>query len=279
MRIVSVSSLVVSVAALLSACAATTPAPETAAKPEPVTFWKGFFDHPKGYLSRADGVNAARYLPPPPQVGSEREATDIALYHKTRTLEGTPRWALAAQDAEVETPEAPFKAFECALGFRIEPQQAPVLTHLLGAILPDVEIVQHEVKSTIRQRPYVREPLPMCISGAALSRSSSYPSGHSAIGFAWALALTEVVPDRGEALIRRGVAYGESRAVCGFHYISDVEAGRIMGAGLIAGLQSNPKFRADIETAKAEVAAIRATNPSRPERCDAEDETLKQAAY
>ncbi|MEM9964787.1 MAG: phosphatase PAP2 family protein [Asticcacaulis sp.] len=283
MKVFFLSSLAVSAAVVLSACAATAPAPETAAKPAPetvsVTFWKGFFDHPKGYLTRSDGVNAARYLPPPPQMGSEREATDIAIYHKTRALEGTTRWALAAQDTEVETPEAPFKAFECALGFRIAPEQAPVLAHLLGAVLPDVEIAQHEVKSTVRPRPYVREPLPMCISGAALSRSSSYPSGHSAIGFAWGLILTEIAPDKGEAIIRRSVAYGESRAVCGFHYISDVEAGRIMGAGLVAGLQSNAKFRSDIEVAKAEVAAIRETNPARPERCDAEDATLKQAAY
>lgn len=259
-------------AVLVSGCAT--------ASAEPPAFWTGFHDHPRGYLKDAGNLNAAAFLPPAPVAGSEREAADFAVYHRTRALEGTPRWALAAADAEVETPEAPFKAFRCALGVRVEPAQAPTLTHLLGAVLPDVEIVQHEVKSTIRPRPYVREPAAMCISGAALSRSSSYPSGHSAIGFAWSLILAEIAPDRREAVLKRGIAYGESRAVCGFHYPSDVEAGRVMGAALVTGLRADPRFRADLDEARQELEAVRATAPATPPTgCDTEAETLKSASY
>ena len=45
------------------------------------------------------------------------------------------------------------------------------------------------------------------------------------MGWAWALILSELAPDRADAILARGLAYGESRAVCGVHYASDVEAG------------------------------------------------------
>jgi membrane-associated phospholipid phosphatase len=32
----------------------------------------------------------------------------------------------------------------------------------------------------------------------------SYPSGHASIGWAWALALAELVPDRANAIFSRG---------------------------------------------------------------------------
>lgn len=258
---------------LFAGCATAAP------KAAPPMFWTGFLDHPKGYLTSADTLEATAFLPAPPPAGSEREAADIAVYRATRALAGSPRWAQAAADAEVETPEAPFKAFECALGVRVKPAEAPTLTYLLGAVLPDVEIVQAKIKSSIRPRPYVREPAPLCVSGGALSRSSSYPSGHSAIGFAWALILAELAPERREAILRRGVGYGESRVVCGFHYPSDVDAGRVMGAALVAGLHSNAAFASDLDKARRELDSVRRANPEPPAHCAAGPAPLEAASY
>lgn len=260
---------------LISGCATTTPA----SPPASPTFWTGFLDHPKGYLKDASTLDATSFLPMPPTAGSEREAADIAVYRRTRGLEGLSRWAQAAADTEVETPDAPFKAFECALGVRVKPADAPTLTYLLGAVLPDVEIVQHKIKSTVRPRPYVREPAPLCVSGGGLSRSSSYPSGHSAIGFAWGLILAELAPDRREAILRRGVGYGESRVVCGFHYPSDVDAGRVMGAALVAGLHADPVFTSDLDKARRELDAVRRANPQPPAHCATGPAALEASSY
>ena len=87
----------------------------------------------------------------------------------------------------------------------------------------------------------------------------SYPSGPSTLGWAWSLVLAELAPDRADQILRRGLAYGESRAICGVHYASDVEAGRIVGAALFAALKADPAFQTDFETARRELARARAT--------------------
>ena len=225
------------------------------------TFWTGFRDHPHGYLSKDGGPNAAAFLPPPPQAGSLREQDDIAVYRATRALKDTPRWTQARADNEIETPSAP-RVFDEALGITFTPEQMPTLTRLLGRMLGDLETIQTPAKrGFIRPRPFVTEPAETCISLEPwLAASGSYPSGHSALGWAWALVLSEMAPDRADAILARGLAYGESRAICGVHYASDVEAGRIVGAALFASLKANPTFQADFAEATRELAHARGAN-------------------
>jgi acid phosphatase (class A) len=42
--------------------------------------------------------------------------------------------------------------------------------------------------------------------------------------------------------------------ICGVHYQSDVEAGRMLGASMVAAEHADPAFRADLAAAKAELA-------------------------
>lgn len=108
---------------------------------------------------------------------------------------------------------------------------------------------------------------PMCTPAeqAAIEKDGSYPSGHTAVGWTWALVLSEIAPERTGAILARGVAYGESRSVCNVHWHSDVVQGRVIGAGVAARLHAEPAFRADLEAAKRELAAVRAqgAKPSR----------------
>ncbi len=80
-------------------------------------------------------------------------------------------------------------------------------------------------------------------------RLFSYPSGHSSIGWAWALVLTEVAPDRGDLLLQRGRAFSQSRAICGAHWQSDIEAGRLVGSATVARMHASPVFLAQMDTA------------------------------
>ncbi|WP_313103197.1 phosphatase PAP2 family protein [Brevundimonas sp.] len=237
---------------------------------EPVTFWTGFRDHPHGYLTAENTPNAANFLPPPPAEGSLREQADIAAYREMRSLEGTERWVIARADNEIETPGAP-RAFDCALGFKFEPEKMPTLTLLMGKMLGDLEMIQTPAKrGWFRKRPFVVESLPTCIAPESwLGASGSYPSGHSALGWAWALVLAELAPDRADQILRRGLAYGESRAVCGVHYPSDVEAGRIVGATIVTRLKADPVFQADFARAKVEFEAARAAATEATAACPA----------
>ena len=67
-------------------------------------------------------------------------------------------------------------------------------------------------------------------------------------------------PERANALIQRGHAFAQSRAICGVHWQSDVQAGMLVGAGVVAQLHNNADFNAQLGAARQEVAAARANN-------------------
>jgi len=54
-------------------------------------------------------------------------------------------------------------------------------------------------------------------------------AANRALGWAWALILAEIAPERADALFARGRSYGESRLVCNVHCQSDILQGRFMG--------------------------------------------------
>ncbi len=111
-------------------------------------------------------------------------------------------------------------------------------------------------------------------SEESTGRDGSYPSGHTATGWLWALILTEIAPDRTDAVLKRGWEFGQSRAVCNVHWQSDVTQGRVVGAALVARLHANEEFRADLESAREEIEAIRAMDLPQSRDCEAEARAL-----
>lgn len=108
-----------------------------------------------------------------------------------------------------------------------------------------------------------------------MKKDGSYPSGHTAIGWAWALILTEIAPDRTNEILARGRSFGESRMVCNVHWYSDIIEGRFMAASTVARLHANETFMADLAEAKKESAAAKAKGLKPTRDCAAEDEALK----
>ena len=77
-----------------------------------------------------------------------------------------------------------------------------------------------------------------------------------------------------DALLARGYAYGQSRIVCGVHWQSDVEAGRVVGASTVSRLHADPVFAAQMAGARKEIAAARAAGLKSPLDCAAEAQAL-----
>jgi acid phosphatase (class A) len=73
-----------------------------------------------------------------------------------------------------------------------------------------------------------------------------------------ALVMMEAAPMQASTLISRAVGYGNSRVVCGLHFPSDVEAGRLIGAAIVDKLLAVPEFRRDLRCAKREYVAVAA---------------------
>ena len=213
-----------------------------------------------GYLPKASLPDSLALLPPPPATGTAAMALDEAFARSTFAQRGSPRWALAEADANLAFPEAA-GVFSCALGAPISQEATPRLYRLLRRTLTDAGLSTYGAKNRYqRARPFAANEQPICTEGerAALAKDGSYPSGHTAIGWAWALVLSEIAPDRANALFARGLAYGESRNICNVHWRSDVQSGLVMGAATVARLHADAEFRHDLDAANTELANVRA---------------------
>ncbi len=231
----------------------------------------------RGYLERQQLPDSLALLPKPPADGSAEAAADLAVYRATRALRDTPRWALATADDNLKFPKAA-DTFFCALGMPISQEATPHLNMLLRRSLIDAGLSTYAAKDSYkRQRPFAALKEGTCAPAAeaALAKDGSYPSGHAALGWGWALLLAELAPDRADAVLQRGHAFGQSRVVCGVHWQSDVDSGRMMGAAAIARLHADPTFSAQAALAKAEIATARARGATSPQNCAAEAQALK----
>lgn len=225
----------------------------------------------KGYLDTDEMPNSLSLVPAPPAEGSAAFALDKDVSQQSMSLQGTPRWDLAAKDAILAFPEAA-NAFSCALGVPISQVETPHLYMLLHRTLADAGLSTYGAKNHYqRTRPFVINKQPMCTPHEedALREDGSYPSGHTAAGWAWALILSEISPEQSEAILLRGREFGQSRIVCNVHWQSDVNEGRLMGAAAVAALHSDPIFKAELEAAKNEILALRANNVTPAGQCDA----------
>lgn len=233
---------------------------------------------PRGYLDPTGLPDSLALLPPPPASGSPGFAGDEAAREAAAKLRDTPRWSRAVSDADLQFPHAA-ETFSCAANLPISKERTPQLYGLLGKAFVDVGLSTYRAKTHYeRVRPFAMYNGSTCTPDdeAMLRKDGSYPSGHSAVGWGWALILTEVFPYHTDAILQRGWAFGESRVICNVHWQSDVDAGRVMAGATIARLHAVPAFEADLEGAKAEVAIVRAEGAMPvPEVCVAEAASLR----
>lgn len=229
----------------LAACATSeTPAGTPLPTPPPVV-------HPTTpERNPAVQVDATVFVPPPPAADSAQELAERAIVRGPWTAE---RRQQALEDNAID----PFAAFDSVLGAEFTVQNFPATFAVLERTGRAAGYAGDPVKFIHRRpRPFLSdEAITTCIPNDERLRASfSYPSGHAALGFAWALVLAELVPSRADALIDRGRDFSWSRVVCGLHYPSDVEAGRTVAAAAVARLHADADFRDMMEAARAELA-------------------------
>jgi acid phosphatase (class A) len=213
-----------------------------------------------GYLKPSDLPNSLVLLGPPPEKDSAALARDEEARKATIPLRGTDRWKQAYADADLAFPQAADN-FSCAMGIMIDKEQTPRLYAMMQKMLSDFGLSTYGVKNKYnRVRPFVVHNEATCRADqeAILRGDGSYPSGHTAAGWGWALVFAQINPERSNELFTRGIAFGQSRVICDAHWQSDVDAGRIMGAATVSRLQTNATFLADLKAAKVEVKAAKA---------------------
>ncbi|HEY0333531.1 MAG TPA: phosphatase PAP2 family protein [Stenotrophomonas sp.] len=231
-----------------------------------------------GYLDGAAVPDSLQLVPPPPAPGSPGMALDEAVSAQALVLHGTARFAQATRDADLSFPSGA-NQFACALGVPVDAARTPHLYRLLERSRIDASAATKAAKSRYqRPRPFTVNGQPTCTphDEDGLRNNGSYPSGHSAIGWGWALILSEIDPLHADAIQVRGRNFAESRLVCNVHWQSDILQGRHLGAAAVARLHDNAAFRADLEAARKEIASARAAGLRPSQDCATEVETLKQ---
>lgn len=147
-------------------------------------------------------------------------------------------------------------AFSQAFGMKIGEKETPEIFKLLLKMREDAgDLATRGAKQAyMRIRPfaYYNEPTCRADDEGKLSTNGSYPSGHTTIGWATALVLAEINPDNQQAILKRGYEMGISRIICGYHWYSDIDAGRTIASGIVARLHAEPTFIAQLNKAKDE---------------------------
>ena len=230
-----------------------------------------------GYLQGDAIPDSLALSPAPPAPGTAWAALDEAVAQQALALRDSPRFRQASLDADLGFP-AGAEQFSCALGMPINEQQTPALMRLLLRSLISASASTKAAKNHyLRPRPFLLNGQPTCTphEEERMHGSGSYPSGHTAIGWTWALVLSEIAPERSTALLERGRNYGHSRLVCNVHWYSDIKQGETMAAATVARLHDNAEFRADLAAARREIEATRALALPPSRNCAAEAEVLK----
>ena len=206
------------------------------------------------FLTEDEIPTGAVFMPLPPQPTDASFYNDWQRYQWGKSMRHTERGKQAIEDAG-HTLEYLSKIYSEPFGMEISPKNTPEIWALLDRTLKTACLCKDKEKSRImRARPFIQfnEPTPLPKDEEALRNNSSYPSGHTTMGWALALVLAEINPDRQDEILARGFEYGESRVIVGFHFQSDVDAARLITSALVNRLHANPDFIKQLSKAKEE---------------------------
>jgi acid phosphatase (class A) len=200
-----------------------------------------------------DAADPLRLIPPPPAHGSPAETAELAELHDIQTHRSPERLAQAQWDQDHQN----WRLYVSTLGRRFDLANLPATAKVLTLVQQDNTVVVQAAKSAFRRmRPWAAD---RTLKGCAISPKddpySSYPSGHSDVGYALGVTLAYLMPDKAQAILARANDYAFSRMVCGMHFRSDTTAGQALATALTLDMLHSPKMRAYLAAARAELKA------------------------
>lgn len=212
------------------------------------------------YIYLEESPDSLQILPPPPSFDSVEFLRDKAMYDWGKAQRNTPRGKLAWNDADV-TEENLAKGFSPAFGYEISKQNTPEIFKLIGTLEADSgDLATRSAKqhyNRVRPFAFFKEPTCRPEDEKELLTNGSYPSGHTATGWAVALVLAEINTERQNLILKRGYEMGVSRGICGYHWQSDIEAGRLVASTSVNRLHASPEFQTQMQKAKNEFSHLK----------------------
>lgn len=192
-------------------------------------------------------------LPSPPGLDDPLFFNDWNQYLWGKSVRGTERGELAVADARINSVYF-LKRFSPAVGRTLTPEEYPILNQLLlRAHHTEQQAGRSAKKHFARVRPYQQFHEASGMPEWENQKDfTSYPSGHTHASWLEGMILTAIDPEHAEQIMKVAYELGQSRVILGYHYQSDVDAGRIAASITFARLCSMPEFLEMLQKAKDE---------------------------
>jgi acid phosphatase (class A) len=210
---------------------------------------------PEAYFSPRELPNMLKWCPAPPDTVGAAFTYDILQYMWGKEMRNNKERAYIAIRDAVYSLENIILEFNEPFGLTISEEETPEIWKLLRDAKVTVENITGWPKYYYkRKRPFMRfqESTLTPNEEPSLRRNFSYPSGHTALGWTFALLLSEINPERADTILARGIMYGESRVIVGAHWQSDVDAGRLAGSVVYAHMHTSERFLEQMRLARQE---------------------------
>lgn len=203
--------------------------------------------------------DAGEFLPGPPEETTVEYIKDYLQYAWGKTMRGTELGQQAQSDFNAKAPYY-LDAFSKAMGVTLSSTETPYIAELFEYCMEygNKSIEQAKISFPFFRRPYARlgEPSLIPLQENDYLNESSYPSREALMGWMYALLLTEICPGKQDVILNCGYTFGQASVITGYHWDSDVQAGRLLACALVCRLHNHNGVNSMINSAKAEYARV-----------------------
>jgi acid phosphatase (class A) len=208
-------------------------------------------EQPRQLLLDQGNFDPALLLPPPPADDSLASREELAELHRIDQTRSAAEVEQAKHDDHVKD----VTVFADAVGPGFDLGRLPATAALFRTIRAEEKAAADRAKDHFRRnRPWIVDAsLHSCFTDD--EPQSSYPSGHTTMGYAMGAILARLIPSRAPAIMARAANYARARLVCEVHFPADVAAGQAYGMMVAERLMQLPAFRAQYDAAAAELSA------------------------
>jgi acid phosphatase (class A) len=194
--------------------------------------------------SQFDGGKLLHSPPAADSAATKAELAELLRIQNTRTPE-------ALRQAQADAANQTVFLFKDVFGDGFTADKFPATARFFARVANDESVYEDGPKDYWKRlRPAMLDP---AIQPCAPTSGFSYPSGHATRGYVFGVVLAAAAPEKRDAILDRAAAYAWNRVVCGAHFPSDVEAGRLLGTSLAAVMLAQPRFRQALEVVQVEL--------------------------
>lgn len=204
----------------------------------------------KPYMTPSE-VDFASLIPPPPAETSPLGKLDDQFILDAQKNMTAQKMA----DIQRDFAQSVFVVGQPVLGPNFNKEKMPMTDAFFAKIIKEAGVGVGPLKQKYKKiRPFQYDKnihTPENIAKASMS--PTYPSGHSTTGAISAILLSQMVPEKRDALYERGWEYGVNRVMSGAAYPSDWDAAHMIAELAVFQMEKSPDFRADFQIVKNEI--------------------------